>query len=408
MTPIEIQELNNKKDWNSLAGIEWLDFNSFLTHEGARVTREFVLEFLCSRLGNRLLTLFNYRLVALIDESGLEFSKSEYKKILNTPEANFDLIYLLNLTPRKSQDFLEFYLDNFHEISKVNYPTSFSITQNILGDGSLNERLAELINDSWLFSRVINNVKIHVDEAGISFFEEYINTESKLKLLTAKQPVDNKLLKTLISSMSEDDVMRFISQHAHNIRNLQPIMDSLGNINYTINDENISTLLQNNSEPMLRIMTKDQVIKFRSKFTSDDIANSNKLSLDEFVGLYPNARLSSIPYGFHTEEEIAKYPQLFNPKSYGIHGLYYTKETLRILNKFWGTRQRYSPGESDNPTYILIRCPQYLIPEIIRYLESKGSIDWPRVLKNLHAAHMTPFNPKLTIVEGFLSKYKDQ
>ena len=409
MTLSEVQQLVNNKDWKTLKDLGWLDFNNFIMHKEALATKEFVLEFLLTDYGKRLVGLFGHPLGSLVDRSGVHFTESEYKTILTTEGANWDLIYLLNLTPHKTQDFLAFYIDNFDEISDVCYPVAFSITKDILGDGSLNEKFAAVINDEHKFTRVAENARFHFDNAGIKFFDEYASTESKFELLTAEHPVDSKLLNSVISGLPEEVVVNFITKRPRDIGNLLRLMKSLRSIDYTLNDENISTLLQNSTSALLHIMTKDQIIKFRSKFTSFAIADSNKLSLDEFVELYPKAKLVSIPKGFYTEEEIAKYPQLFNPKSSGTLDLYFTKETLKILNREWGTRQRYSADDNGNPSDILIRNVERLTPEIIRYLESKGEIDWNRVFKSLNDNNnkLKSINPNLATVGNFINNYKD-
>ena len=53
-----------------------------------------------------------------------------------------------------------------------------------------------------------------------------------------------------------------------------------------------------------------------------------------------------------------------------------------------------------------------ITPEMIRYLETKGTIDWNKVYNQIathHADEETgPFSTKLNTIGGFISKYKDQ
>ena len=211
----------------------------------------------------------------------------------------------------------------------------------------------------------------------------------------------------IMEDLPEDILIEYIFKEHVPELSTKWLFTNLGTTDYSMSDENILRLMDTFNHYVTRIMTKEQVIKFYKTLGIDVVAKSQKMSLDELDTMFPGERLLLPPLVFHTEEDIRKYPQFFNPKSSGINRFYFTKDTLKILNKTWGTRQRYD-SNNGNASKLLIRNSYKLTPDIIRYLESK-EIDWGYVFRGLIAniKNYERNDTRLAIIGKLLNKYQD-
>ena len=155
------------------------------------------------------------------------------------------------------------------------------------------------------------------------------------------------------------------------------------------------------------VLTKEQIKQHSDKLGAETVIKRKDISLDEVAEMFPGKRIEFYPRGFYTEEEIAKHPQFFNHKiGNKLGNLYFTRETLKILNRFWKTRQSYNKENSD-VTGILLHHIDEMTPEIIRYLESKGEIDWSQFYSRIKEHHTSEINPVISKLIDFFEKYKN-
>ena len=403
MSPTEIQVAIINKDWAALSKVPWWEFDGFMKHRTHPIPKEFFLDFLTTvDAGNAVLQSYEDLIPAM---NGLDFSYNDYTKMLKSADIVYN-ITLFDLTKDKTQEFLEFYLDNSDRILELRkdvamVATVASFTKKLLGDGSLNERFAKLLNSDINVLRRIVTDGLKADAVGLQFLKEYINDDIKLALLETKS-ASTDVLELVTKNASEESIIDYISDDKRIA--YYNVFPNLSNIGYTFSDKGISNIISAHKKYAVSVMTKEQITKFKDELGIVHIKNSNKLTLDEVADLFPGKQSSTPPAEFHTEEEMVKHPQLFNPKSDGTQLLYFTRETLKILNREWGTRQRYDENSSD-VNRVFDSNIYSITPKMIRYLESKGEIDW---VNALHKMTLRAYdNPKLKAVSDFLAKYKE-
>ena len=403
MNPIEIQQLIDAHEWETLNEVEVWDFRVFMRSNNARINKELVLEFFIAH--PHFLARSSAKLLhSLLVTSVTVFTVKEYEKMLEGFGNNINA-YLLMFTEEKDHAFLEFFINNYSKILSlplVKLP--MYINKQLLGDGSLNEEFANILNNYNVMRKLIVGGLI-VDSAGIDFFIEHISVSSTLDILDSSKSINADLIKRAKFKLTEEAVMTYIYETHTPSLNVQIMLLKLGKAGYAFSDDNLKTLFNSFPLYVVHVMTKEQLTKFKDELGLGTALYSSKITLDELADLYPGERAETPPAGFHTEEEIAKHPQFFNPKSTGISRFYFTRETLKILNREWGTRQRYDVGTNGDATKVLLRNIIRITPENIRYLDSKG-VDWSSVYN--FGANEYNLDGPLTVVSKFIIKYKDQ
>ena len=409
MNPIEIQQAIDDENWDALDRADSWDFGRFLDQEGALFKKSILLDFFGNGHGNQITKFIDVEMVDEIFSKIDNLTIEDYEELLKKAHQH-KLIDFLNLTKHKTQVFLEFYIDNFEEITDLinaapRFGQNISITQELLGDGSLNEKFAELINDASVM-RQIAGARLFVDAAGLNFFEDYISSEAKLGFLDNRF-ADDAVIQDIINNLSEETIMEYIYAERQRPLDIKFSLSNLEKNGYSFNDENIKKMLYDAPQHVPHIMTKEQIFKFKDEIGINAVRQSSKLTLDDLAELFPGKRASAPPSGFHTEEEILKYPQFFNPKSSAMRDFYFTRETLKVLNSFWGTRQRYDAKSSD-VTYVLIENIYIMTSDTIRYLTSKGEVDWVCFYKELDNPVTTSNTTSagLAVVSDLIRKYK--
>ena len=139
---------------------------------------------------------------------------------------------------------------------------------------------------------------------------------------------------------------------------------------------------------LLPALSKEKTIEYYGNLGESIIIKNTNLSIDEVVEIAnsPNGKESLFGSRFFTDEEIAKYPHLFDPRNlkYGPSA-YVSKETFKLLNKSAGTRQRYNTEYSDFKVIYRRHVNEryHLSDEEVMYLKEKTNCSNKEFIKSI-------------------------
>ena len=421
MNTIEIQQAIIDNDWNKIIEVDWKSMFDVLSQDNTVINNEFITEFLMlpnSKIVRTLLRNKPELLISQIIKNNIHLSYHDYENILaSVTESTRNALYMANLllpTADKDQEFLRFFIDNFRAIeiavfdAYTTLPAAVRITKNLLGDGSLNEQFIDVLITSESIFRYVN---LDADENGLELLDS-INRDILLTIISKSQVVSDDILNIAVDKYTQVELVETLIRN--NASYIDRVLSKLPQIEYKLTDAALSILLNNKnngailSQVIVPLITKEQFVENKDAFGVSSAVNDTELELSEVAEIFPGKRASANKK-FYTEEEIMKYPQFFSPGSVALSKLYYTKQTLTIINREFGRRARYNADSSD-VTKIMILNIERLTPTIIRYLESKGDVDWNAFYDALRYSVFGEDATKqseLYIVSRIIEKYKN-
>jgi hypothetical protein len=143
------------------------------------------------------------------------------------------------------------------------------------------------------------------------------------------------------------------------------------------------------------------------------LVKRQSMSLERMSELLDHAKTDMSGYSrFFTEEEIAQHPHFFDPRALNRRTcLYVSRDTFKILNKTWGTKQQYNDELVDFVTIVRSLTPGALSIKTLRYLKEKTSVSNEIVTSTIFGRHidMTVASSKdakkLSIIKNFITKF---
>ena len=419
MTKQEITQALSDQNWEAIRKVPWWEVKDCLHQSSFVINKEFVTKFLIDTQGVTQHILFydtNWLINKMVTDN-MRLSYHDYDALLIAAKKTNPLANLLLPTREKDQEYLRFFLKNQYDIYsiflKYHNPKTpvFHITNTLLGDGSLNTKLKEVLSSSpQLAVECHSRMVLQADKFGLDFLET-VDRDTLLAFITNFKVVQNDIIKTATSKYTSIELAYTLLSNSRISAN--STLEHLVAIDYTFTDEALEEMLPRweNTELLdllSSVCTIDQLKKYKDIFGINRVLSNPKIALKDVADMFPGKQGRAYNK-FYTEEEIVKYPQFFEPvgtynASY-LYKLYYTKKTQRVLNKEWGTRTRHDTN-NQNVTHILLRNSDRLTPDIIRYLSSKGSIDWRHSYNHLKSmAESEDTQPQLRTVLQFLVKY---
>lgn len=125
-------------------------------------------------------------------------------------------------------------------------------------------------------------------------------------------------------------------------------------------------------------LSKEQVIKHKSMIPLNQVTQRDDFTIDEIAQdiLGPGNHADLTTHRFFTEEEIRRYPELFNPERIKQnYGHYVTKDTFKMLNKAWGgKRYRYNEELTNFVRLINELSADNLTVKNLKYLKEKTGV----------------------------------
>ncbi len=141
------------------------------------------------------------------------------------------------------------------------------------------------------------------------------------------------------------------------------------------------------------------------------LVKRQSMSLERMSELLDHAKTDMSGSGrFFTDEEIAQYPHFFDPRALNRRTcLYVSPETFKILNKTWGTQQRYNDELQDFTTIVMSLTSDAVSVKTLRYLKEKMNVSNETVTSTILGKHIDEAWSKdakrLAIVKKFITKF---
>ena len=414
MTKTEIQQAIIDQDWKFLEGKRWWQYGDFVRDSSSFITKEFIMDFLTQDENKD--TLFNGAgdILKFIERDNIQFTEADYN-VMSSKISDYNryaLQLLIQFTPEKTAEFARYFINSGRSVDLFGNQTTH-ITEKLL-QGLTEDELAAFI--AKLSDPSILTISAHtglvVDDAGANLFNQIEDVNVLIGLLGTDN-VDTKITKIAINKIGVDGLFDVLTSGSRNNLFRFRMLSNLSKVDeFSFSDEQVTQLFdvitnKDSRDELTLVLTKEQIAQHVKELRMESVLSRKDISLDEVAKLFPGKRASAPPTEFHTEEEILKYPQFFNPKRCEMLRFYFTRETLKVLNKFWGTRQRYKKDMNGNVTRPLLLHMRSITPEMIRYLETKGTIDWNKIYNQIATHHADDTDLDIGKVAAFLEKYKN-
>lgn len=438
ITVQEKQDLINAKDWDALITTDfYLDFNySKTTFKQYTFDRDFIMSFVFNvdrfiAHNKHIVTLGTSNIyyddvfkniMSRCTDLGIKLSTQDWKEVIDA----VNILYsnkiidtgacgaVLDITG-KDVDYLRVLLDP-KTVAKLSSIREFGFTANRLNA----EEFTKLTPDEQsivapLLTYDSDNIRVHVEKGDARIFANVAKDYKELNDISRKLMLK---VSSVLADLGPDEYTKALLDLIYKDETV--VAESwlpyfLEHPDYEIDDEQFRRLFNKFGGHMFMYMinnVSEKVIeeKIKSIHTSYLISRKS-MSLGRISELLGHAKTDFSGGGrFFTEEEIAEHPHFFDPRALIRRTNHYvSRDTFKILNRAWGTRQQYNDDLVDFVTIVRSLSSAVLSVKTLRYLKEKTNASNEVVTSTILGRHidgdMNKDAKKLSIVKNFIKKF---
>lgn len=434
----EKQDLINAKDWDALITTDiFLDFNyGITTFRRYTFDRDFIMSFVFNVdrfiAHNKHIVLQNTSNIYYDDvfrnilfrcaDLGVKLSTQDWKEVIDTVNILYSnkiidgraCANILDITG-KDVDYLRVLLDP-KTVAKLSSIRVFGFTANRLNA----EEFTKLTPDEQsivapLLTYNSDNIRVHVEKGDARIFANVAKDYKELNDISRKLMLK---VSSVLADLGPDEYTKALLDLIYKDESLFAeswLPYFLEHPDYEIDDEQFRRLFNKFGGHMFMYMinnvSEEAIEKQIKSIHTGYLINRKSMSLGRISELLGHVKTDfSGGSRFFTEEEIAKHPHFFDPRALIRRTNHYvSRDTFKILNRAWGTRQQYNDDLVDFVTIVRSLSSTVLSVKTLRYLKEKTNASNEVVTSTILGRHidgdMSKDAKKLSIVKNFIKKF---